>query len=132
MKPARLLFSLIVLSGALAAQAVDQPKLSIRFRPFLVDFTITSPHETFVGATLLSLTPNLVHYFDALPPLLGEHVVLDVGIGQGHQYSSAVSEFLLPPGTFIYAQGVTFDGARFDATKVGDFVLDVTVPNPPR
>ncbi|HZN40455.1 MAG TPA: hypothetical protein VFD82_16740 [Planctomycetota bacterium] len=132
MKPARLFFSLVVLSGALAAQAVEQPKLSIGFRPLLVCFSITSPHDTFLGATLLSPSPDLAHYFVGLPPLLANHVVVDVGLGQGHFYNCAVNELLLPPGIFIYAQGVTFDGAVFDATRVRDFVLDVTVPDPPR
>jgi hypothetical protein len=132
MKTCRSFFPLIAMSAALAAQDVEQPKLSIRFRPLLVCFSITSPHDTFLGATLLSPTPDLAHYFVGLPPLLADHVVVDIGLGQGHEYNCAVSEFLLPPGIFIYAQGVTFDGAVFEATRVGDFVLDVTVPNPPK
>ncbi|HEX6812901.1 MAG TPA: hypothetical protein VF384_14855 [Planctomycetota bacterium] len=132
MKLVRPFFSLVLLSGALAAQAAEQPKLSIEFRPLLLSFRTTSPHETFLGATLLSLSPNLAHYFAVLPPLLADHVVLDVGLGQGHHYTSRIDELLLPPGIFIYVQGVTFAEDRWDATRVGDFVLDVTVPNPPR
>jgi hypothetical protein len=128
MKPARSFFSLVVLSGALAAQSVQPPKFAIEFAPYLVNLHVGSVHDTFLGVAILSFSPDLAHYFQGLPPLLGDHVVAGFGLGEGGSYVCSVSEFLLPPGLFIYAQGVTFDGAVFEATPVRSFVLDVTVP----
>jgi hypothetical protein len=130
MKPARSLFSLILLSGALAAQSVNAPpRLVIEFAPLAMNFHVKSLQEPFVGAVILSLNIDQVHYFDGLPPLLVDFAVAGVGLSApGGIFSCSVAESLLPPGMTIYAQGLTFDGAVFDSTRVKDFVLDVTVP----
>lgn len=129
MKLTRSFFSLIVLSSALAAQSVEQPKLVVEFAPYVINFHVGGPQEQFLGAVVLSLSPELAHYFTGMPPLLVDFAVLGVGIGEpGEMYSCSVSEYSLQPGVMMYAQGVTFDGAVFQATAVHEFVLDVTVP----
>ena len=128
MKASRSFFSLIALSAALAAQSVPEPKLRVEFAPHLMKFFVTSPQEPFIGAVILSLSPDLVPYSPTLPKLLNEFTLAGIGPSvPGGVFTCAVNEHLLPPGMFIYAQGVTFDGAVFQATRVRDFVLDVTV-----
>ena len=128
MKASRSFISLIALSAALAAQSVPAPKLQVEFAPHLMKFFVLSPKDPFIGAVILSLSPNLVPYSPALPPLLNEFALAGIGLSvPGGVFTCSVNEHLLPPGMFIYAQGVTFDGAVFRATNVHDFVLDVTV-----
>lgn len=130
MKPARSFFSLMLLSGALAAQVNSPPTLAVEFAPLAMNFHVKRLPEPFVGAVILSLTPDLVHYFEGLPPLLMDFTVVDVGLSApGGIFSCSVAERLLPPGMMIYAQGLTFDGAVFEATRPREFVLDVTVPD---
>ena len=130
MKPARSFFSLILLSGALAAQAAPNPRLAIEFAPLVVNFHVKSLPEPFIGAVILSLNIDQVHFFEGLPPLLVDFAVAGVGVSApGGKFSCSVAESLLPPGIPIYAQGLTFDGAVWASTRVRDFVLDVTVPD---
>ena len=128
MKPARSFFSLMLLSGALAAQAAPQPQLVVEFVPFAMNFHVKSLPEPFIGAVILSLNIDQVTIVQGLPPLLVDFAVAGVGLsGPGGKFSCSVAESLLPAGVTIYAQGLTFDGAVWGSTRVRDFVLDVTV-----
>lgn len=127
MKTSRSLFSLIVLSAGLAAQPAPVPDLLVEFVPLHMKFQVIRPGESFLGAVILSLSPDLVSYSPALPPLLSEFAIVGMGTSLGGIFFCSIPEHLLPPGMMIYAQGVTFDGGVFEATPVRDFVLDVTV-----
>jgi hypothetical protein len=128
MKTSRSFLSLIVLSTALAAQSVPEAKLEVQFAPLHMKFLVTSAQEPFLGAVIVSLSPGLVPYSPALPKLLSDFAVVGIGVSSlGGVYGCSIDEHVFPPGMFIYAQGVTFDGSVFRATAVHEFVLDVTV-----
>jgi hypothetical protein len=130
MKTCRSFFSLIALSTALAAQSVPEPKLEVQFVPLHMKFLVTGTPDPFVGAVIVSLSRDLVLYSPALPKLLSDFAVVGIGVSSlGGVYGCSIDEHVFPPGMFIYAQGVTFDGSVFRATAVHEFVLDVTVPN---
>jgi hypothetical protein len=77
---------------------------------------------------IVSLSRDLVPYSPELPKLLSNFAVVGVGVSSlGGVFGCSMDEHVVPPGMTIYAQGVTFDGAVFQATPVRDFVLDVTV-----
>ena len=80
MKPARSFFSLILLSSALAAQAEPYPRLVVEFAPLVMNFHVKSLPETFVGAVIVSLVADQVHFFEGLPPLLVDFSVVGVGL----------------------------------------------------
>ena len=128
MKTSRSFFSLIVLSTALAAQSAPAPKLDVVFAPLHMKFFVTSAKEPFLGAVIVSLSPNLVPYSPMLPKMLNEFALVGIGVSApGGVFGCSIDEHVFPPGMMIYAQGVTFDGAVFRASTVRDFVLDVTV-----
>jgi hypothetical protein len=128
MKLAHSLFSLIVLSSALAAQSVSQPKLVVELPATVVKLYVISAKEPFLGAAIVSLSPSLMRYAPALPPLLTDFVLVGMGFsGPGGAYACSFDENLLPPGMMAYAQGVTFDGSVWRATPVGACVLNDTV-----
>ena len=128
MKLAHSFFSLIVLSSALAAQAVPQPKLAVELPGTVVKLYVISPKEPFLGAAIVSLSPALVRYSPTLPSLLTDFVLVGMGFSMpGGVYGCAVDESLLPPGVMVYAQGVTFDGSIWRATSVGACVANDTV-----
>jgi len=108
---------------------VPGPTLTISYAPYQVIFTVNGPREPFLGAILGSLEPEMTQFLEGLPPLLSNFVVLDIGFGDGVAgYTAVFPELMLPPGVFIYVQGITIDGAGLNATEVDKFVLDVTAP----
>lgn len=127
MNPARLVFSLLLMSGTLAAQSIAAPTLSIEPVGPALQFTVSGPQTPFFGGVLLSLSPTLSHYFQGLPPLLSDFVVLGVGFAE-KDYSVKVLEHLLPPGIMLYAQGVVADEVSIQSTAVVEFVLDASFP----
>ncbi|MEO6594511.1 MAG: hypothetical protein ABIP94_07145 [Planctomycetota bacterium] len=127
MKPALPFLSLILLaSGSVEAQS---PDLTVQLVPYAIEYRVSGPTEPFFAAVILSLSPKLAPYAHGVPPLLTDFAILGIGIGNTDAgVLLAQAEQGLPAGIFIYAQGVTLDGAGFGATPVRDFVLDVTVP----
>ena len=108
---------------------VPGPTLTISFAPYQVIFNVSGPEEPFLGAIIGSLEPEMMQFLEGIPPLLSNFVVLDVGFGDGAAgYTAVFPEQMLPPGIFIYVQGVTIDSAGIGATEVDEFVLDVTAP----
>ena len=130
MKPAHSLRCLaFVLAAPLCAQApAANPKIEIGFAPYLVTFDVSGPEVPFLGIVIASFAPDLQHYFTGLPPLLGDAVVVDIGVGQRGTFRSEVSEFLFPPGVMIHVQGVTISDFGILSSDVASFVLDVTAP----
>lgn len=129
MKPALSHFSLFLLSSVLAAQSpagIPDPDLDIVLAPAAVEFHVSGPKGVFLGGVILSLSPDLVHYFQGLPPLLADFVVLGVGAAYG-EYVVSLPPRALPPGIQIYAQGVVSDLA-VQSTAVGSLVLDAKGP----
>jgi hypothetical protein len=121
------MFSLLLLSGALAAQSPGAPTLSIEAVGPSLQFTVAGPEAPFLGGVLLSLSPTLTHYFQGLPPLLSDFVVVGVGFAD-KEYSVQVLQQQLPAGIQLYAQGVVADGVSLLSTEVAAFVLDASFP----
>ena len=131
MKPALSLFSLLLISGALAAQSMAAaPKLSIAPVGASLEFSVAGPEAPFFGAVLLSLSPSVSHYFHGLPPILSDFAVLGVGFAdpERNTYSVAVLEYRLPPGILLYAQGLVADGVGLQSTPVVEIVIDGSAP----
>ena len=126
MKPARSLLSLLLLSASLVAQDMKGPNLSIEAAGADMRFTVAGLEAPFLGGVVLSLSSDLVNYFQGLPPLLSDFVVLGVGFANSdHEFSVQVPQHSLPAGILIYAQGLSADkNAGVLASDVGSFVLD--------
>lgn len=125
MKPALSHFSLFLLSSVLAAQApahIPVPELDIVLAPAAVEFHVSGPEGVFLGGVILSLSPDLVHYFQGLPPLLADFVVLGVGAAYD-EYVVSVPQHALPQGIEIYAQGVLAD-LELQSTEVKSLLVD--------
>lgn len=120
------LLSLAVVAVAPFAAPSGDPSLAVRLVPGAVEFTVEGASTPYVAGVIVSLSPDLVHYFVGLPPLLADHVVAGVGIVEQGGYFLSVADTLLPPGIMIQAQGVTFDGVAIAATAVESFVLDAS------
>ncbi len=134
MKLARSLFSLLC-AGALSAPSVSaqsspsdgvQPTLAVAVGVGAVSLGVSGPQSPFVGAVILSLSPNQTHYLQGLPPLLTDFAVLGVGFAE-QTYKATIPVANVPPGLFIYAQGVVLQDVIL-ATDVGSFVLDAEWP----
>ncbi|MBL8733224.1 MAG: hypothetical protein JNN13_12705 [Planctomycetes bacterium] len=105
------------------------PELTIEHLPFAMAFHVSGPEAPYVGAVIGSLAPDLAHYFQGLPPLLADFVLLDLGLGDAAAgYTAVLPQSVFPAGVTIYVQGVTLTGRGLEASAVHDFVLDVTVP----
>ena len=76
---------------------------------------------------LVSLSPELRHFVNGLPPMLDQSLVIDWGFATDGVFSTRFADTTFPPGIPIYAQGVTINEAGILSSNVGDFVLDVTV-----
>ena len=101
--------------------------IKVSLLPADVQFRVTGPQRTFLAAVLVSLDNRLVRP-PVGPSLLNDSVLLGAGIGErAGGYVLRVPETGLPTGIFVYAQGVTFDGALLQSTTPGDFVLDGSV-----
>ena len=125
MKPALSHFSLFLLSSVLAAQSPARspvPELDIVLAPAAVEFHVSGPEGVFLGGVILSLSPDLVHYFQGLPPLLADFVVLGVGAAYD-EYVVSVPQHALPQGIEIYAQGVLAD-LELQSTEVKSLLVD--------
>ena len=128
MKPAHSFFSLLLLSGLLAAQSLAAgPTLSMAAVGSSLEFSVAGPEGPFLGGVILSLSPQLSYYYQGLPPILSDFVVLGVGIAE-KEYSVQVLEHLLPPGMMLYAQGLVADGISIQSSEVLEFVLDASYP----
>lgn len=127
MKPAHSILSLLLLSLPLSAQSLTAPTLSIEPVGPALQFSVAGPEEPFLGGVLLSLSPDLTHYFVGLPPLLSDFVVLGVGFAD-EQYSVQVLQHQLPAGILLHAQGLVADGVAIYSTEVVSFVLDASFP----
>jgi hypothetical protein len=123
-------FCLAALLSSLPAQGKENPgaHLAIVFTPPQVEFHVTAPSDPFLGAVILSLSPDLTHYFTGLPPILSDFVVLGVGAGKG-EYVVSVPMLSLPPGILIYAQGLAADSSGIYSSNVGSLVLDAGLPD---
>jgi len=132
MKPARSFLSLLVLSGALAAQSTD-PKLTIAPVGPLLEFSVAGPTAPFLGAVILSFSPAVSHYFQGLPPILTDFAVLGVGFADPDRnaYAVAIPEYLLPPGILMYVQGLAANEVSILSTPVVELVLDGSLPPEP-
>ena len=120
---AALLLTLLPVSGE-----EPLPSLSIHHESSEVQFHISGPKTQYLAGMLLSFNPELRHYFQGLPPLLGDHAVLSIGIASG-TYVTSVGKNMVPPGIFIHAQGVIAYDTVIASTEVESFVLD---GGPPR
>lgn len=122
-------FCLATLLTSLPAQSASPgAHLDIQFNGPQLEFHVTGPAEPFLGGVILSLSPDLTHYFVGLPPILSDFVVLGVGLSVKGEYLISIPQNSVPPGIFIYAQGLTADGVSLFASEVRDFVLDAGPP----
>ena len=130
MTPAYSLLAVLLCAATINDGArVPGPTLSISFAPYQMVFHVDGPQEPFLGAILGSLEPEMTQFLQGVPPILSTFTVLNIGFGDGVAgYTAVFPELMLPPGVFIYVQGITIDSTGIDATEVGKFVLDVTVP----
>lgn len=125
----------VVAAALLAAPLAAQKNgadcaLDVGFPPpgGVVEFRVGGPETGFFGAVLVALQPDLRHYLQLLPPTLHDFVVLGVGHAEG-KYVVTVPEGNVPPGVFLYAQGLVLWGKdaapdRLCATDVKEFVVD--------
>jgi hypothetical protein len=130
MKPIHSLrcFAFVLAAPLLAQAPVVDPKIEVGYAPYLVTFDVSGPEAPFLGIVIASLSPDLQYYFVGLPPLLGDALVVDWGLGQNGNFHSEVSEFLFPAGVLIHVQGVVIGDLGILSSNVASFVLDVTVP----
>ena len=128
MKSLAAAFCLSALTAGLAAQDTGGATLAILFPVPKVEFHVSGPAEPFLGAVILSLSPDETHYFVGLPPILTDFVVLGVGAAKS-EYVVSVPMLSLPPGILIYAQGLTFDSQGVHSSALGSLVLDAGVPD---
>lgn len=130
MKPAHSLFSLLCVGGALLAQSSPSdgvtPMLSVDVGPRVVSLGVSGPQSPFVAAVIVSLSPDLTHYLQGLPPLLSDFAVLGVGLAD-EVYKASIDTAIVPPGLRIHVQGVVLQDPIL-ATDVGSFVLDAQGP----
>lgn len=116
-----------VLPATVLAQQ-QRSKIEVSLLPAEVQLRVTGPQQVFLAAVLVSLDDQLA-FPPFGPPLLSESVLLGAGIGvRGAGYELRIPEGNFPAGIPIYAQGVTFDGALLQSTKLDDFVLDGSAP----
>lgn len=120
------LFALALVLAAPLAAPKEGALLDVQLVPGAVEFAVDGPKGPFVGGVLLSLSPDLAHYFVGLPPLLVDHVIAGAGFVEKGRYELSLPDTALPPGVMIHAQGVTFDGVAIASSKVADFVLDAS------
>ena len=120
------LFALALVLAAPLAAPKEGALLDVQLVPGAVQFAVDGPEAPFVAGVLLSLSSDLAHYYDGLPPLLVDHVIAGVGFVEMGRYELSLPDTALPPGVMIFAQGVTFDGGAFAASTVADFVLDAS------
>jgi hypothetical protein len=130
MKPAHSLRSLafVFVAPLLPQTTAPDPKIEVGFEPYKVTFDIAAPEADFLGIVIASLSPDLQHHLVGLPPLLGDAVIVDWGLGQNGQFHSSVPESVFPTGVFIHVQGVTIGDLGILSSNVAEFVLDVTSP----
>jgi hypothetical protein len=122
MKPACSFLSLVCASGLLAAQSQSSPVLGIEVEPSTVSFHVSGMEGVFLGGVIVSLSPDLMHYFQGLPPMLADFAVLGVGAAF-ERYSIAVPRRTLPSGIEIHVQGLVAD-VEILSTEVATLVLD--------
>lgn len=120
------LLSLAFVAAAPLAVPHGEASLAVTLVPGAVEFSVEGPTTRYVAAVLLSLSPDLVHYFDGLPPLLADHVIAGAGVVEQGSYFLSLPDTQLPPGIMIQAQGVTFDGVAIRSSSVEAFVLDAS------
>lgn len=128
--------SLFLALCAVASPPTDpipvQPTISVDILPAAVRFHVGGPEELFLCGVLGSFTPKLQHFVTALPPMLADSVVLDVGYGYGEKgYVTVLPESRFPPGLFVYVQGVTLASGQLMGSDVASFVLDAGAPESP-
>jgi hypothetical protein len=117
-------FCLAALLTSLPAQESPGAHLDIQFVGPQVEFHVSGPASPFLGGVILSLSPNLTHYFVDLPPILSDFVVLGVGLSAKSEYLLSIPQRMLPPGIMLYAQGLTADGVSLFSSDVHGLVLD--------
>ncbi len=131
MKPAHSFLSLLLLSSMLAAPVpaqgsehapAPQPVLTIDLQQGAAAFHVAGPKGVFLGGVILSLSGDVVHYFQGLPPLLADFVVLGVGAAYG-EYVITIPQSSLPAGVLIHAQGVVAD-LVIQSTDVASLSID--------
>lgn len=120
------LLSLAFVAAAPLAVPHGEASLAVTLVPGAVEFSVEGPTTPYVAAVLLSLSPDLVHYFAGLPPLLADHVIAGAGVVEQGSYFLSLPDTQLPPGIMIQAQGVTFDGVAIRSSSVEAFVLDAS------
>jgi hypothetical protein len=129
MMPAcRVLSLAALLASPLAAAADGSVDLRVELSPTHVEITVAGPSQPVIGAIVLSLSPDLVHYLVGLPPLLADFAVLSCGAGE-KVFEASIDQQVVPRGLTFYVQGVVFDGGAILASEVGHFVLDGSSPS---
>jgi len=120
------LLSLAFVVAAPFAAPQGDVALAVQLVPGAVEFSVEGPQTPYIAGVLLSLSPDLVHCFAGLPPLLADHVIVGAGVVEQGGYDLSLPDTALPPGCFLHAQGVTFDGAVIASSAVASFVLDAS------
>jgi hypothetical protein len=130
MKPAHSVLAFVFAAATAAAQNVSTPadvELVVHLSPAQVNFTVVASETPFVGIVLVSLSPNVSHYVQGLPPLLEDAVVAAWGFTNSGRYGVSFHDSAFPPGVMIHAQGVALlEKGSIVSSNVGSFVLDVT------
>lgn len=126
MKAVRSFLPLVLMAGALVAQSIPaQPVLSVVVGP-AVEFTLTHANSPFGAAVVLSFAPDQTHWFQGLPPILSDFVVLGVAYVD-NRFVIAVPHAQLPSGVLLYGQGIVYDGNLL-STPVAEFVVEFNQP----
>jgi hypothetical protein len=116
----------VALAGFVGAQDFSQdPVLTVRTGPALVEFKLVQAPGPFFASAVLALDPRTAQYLVGLPPLLIDYVVLGAAFVD-RDYLVMVPMPRLPAGMELYAQGVTFETV-LRATPVVPFVAEVVV-----
>ena len=103
MKPVLTMLPSALLSGVLAAQALaPMPRLTVDVGAEVV-FTVAHANQPFFAAVGVSLTPGQRHWFQGLPPILDDVVVLGVGFVD-HEFVVRVPQARLPILPSLYSQ----------------------------
>ena len=130
MKPVHSVLALAFAAATAAAQNAPTPpeiELVVHLTPAQVNLTVVAQEPRFVGIVLVSLSPNVAHFVQGLPPLLEDGVVAAWGFTDGVRYGASFPDRVFPPGVMIHAQGVALlEKGGIVSSNVGSFVLDLT------
>ena len=118
----------VLLAGGVTAQSAPKCAFEVAVEPANVTFVLDVGTPA-LGGIILSLSPELRHYFVGLPPMLGDFAVLAVGPVDARMVLK-IPEGAFAPGVFFYAQGIAANEYGICASAVDSFVLDGSVVDP--